>query len=539
MDFTNGLDANNGLGPDASAVTNKPWKTLAKLLGAAGMASGDTAYLAPGSFREVVTVAMTSAVAETMVLGDPGNAQGFKTSGGVLVPPGDVVWTAHLTDDLTAPSATANLTLAGRDFLTFQNIVFVGGSATTTIITATATSGANNNVYRDCAFLGIISATDLLRYDSAADVALNLTLDRCIFVTTGTAVNVRLTRPSAADFDYNVQVVNCIFYVSGTAVNVTSVGANAFNFGGVDVLNCDFLGCSSALVTPANTSTTIPCTIMNCLIYARGAALSANASGQITENYNLIAATTPRTNVSAGANSISGNPPATALLLEFGQDRFSGRRTRPFLTPMPGSGVLNFGSSGAPSVDCLNRPRPAGSGLAATPGILNAAGAYERPDTAAKETTTTDAGGVGLVIVGPGNHDIPIPVDATATTLTIRARYDTTHAATNKPQVTLLANAVIGVTTQTVTMTAAVDTFETLTIGPFTPTAKGIITIRLVSRSAAGGGKAFFDTLTGANVNPSDFAYFDAGEPLRAVNGTGASGSSGVRRLALTGGIVG
>ena len=42
VDFVNGLDANNGLGPDASDGTNKPWKTITKLLGAAGMASGDT-----------------------------------------------------------------------------------------------------------------------------------------------------------------------------------------------------------------------------------------------------------------------------------------------------------------------------------------------------------------------------------------------------------------------------------------------------------------------------------------------------------------
>ena len=62
LDFVNGSDANNGLGPDASHASNKPWKTLGKLLGASGFASGDTAYLSPaGPFREVVTVAMTSA----------------------------------------------------------------------------------------------------------------------------------------------------------------------------------------------------------------------------------------------------------------------------------------------------------------------------------------------------------------------------------------------------------------------------------------------------------------------------------------------
>ena len=117
VDFINGLDANNGLGPDASHATNKPWKTIAKLLGAAGMASGDTAYLSPaGPFREVVTIAMTSAASETAIIGDPGNAQGFNTSGGVLVTPADVIWTAYTTNDTTAPSATILLTLRGATF---------------------------------------------------------------------------------------------------------------------------------------------------------------------------------------------------------------------------------------------------------------------------------------------------------------------------------------------------------------------------------------------------------------------------------------
>ena len=48
VDFVNGLDANNGLGPDASHGSNKPWKTIAKLLGAAGMASGDTTTMSDG-----------------------------------------------------------------------------------------------------------------------------------------------------------------------------------------------------------------------------------------------------------------------------------------------------------------------------------------------------------------------------------------------------------------------------------------------------------------------------------------------------------
>jgi hypothetical protein len=50
----------------------------------------------------------------------------------------------------------------------------------------------------------------------------------------------------------------------------------------------------------------------------------------------------------------------------------------------------------------------------------------------------------------------------------------------------------IGVSEATATMTAAVDTWEQLSLN-FTPTAKGVVTVRFISRSAAGNGKAFFD----------------------------------------------
>src|ERR1051325_3311383 len=88
-----GSDSNNGLGPDASHASNKPWLTIGKALGASGIASGDIVYIAPGTYREVVTVNMTSATVETQVIGDPANAQGFKNGSGVLLAAGEIQWT--------------------------------------------------------------------------------------------------------------------------------------------------------------------------------------------------------------------------------------------------------------------------------------------------------------------------------------------------------------------------------------------------------------------------------------------------------------
>ena len=53
-------------GNNASAGTSPAtaWATLTKALGASGIASGDTVYVGAGTYRETVTVAMTSPTAE-------------------------------------------------------------------------------------------------------------------------------------------------------------------------------------------------------------------------------------------------------------------------------------------------------------------------------------------------------------------------------------------------------------------------------------------------------------------------------------------
>lgn len=123
------------------------------------------------------------------------------------------------------------------------------------------------------------------------------------------------------------------------------------------------------------------------------------------------------------------------------------------------------------------------------------AGCFERHDTAEKETTITDAGGVSIRLTGWADQAVAVPVDATSTTISIRAYYDADHGSTNKPQAILDANGEVGVTTQTLTMSVAAGNWETLTFTPQTPTAKGWVVVRLVSRSDVPIGHAYFDTL--------------------------------------------
>jgi hypothetical protein len=481
-----GSNSNNGLGPDQSHGTNRPWLTLAKALGAAGIASGDTVYIAPGTYREVVSVAMTSAVAETSIIGDPSNAQGFKDGSGVLLAASDVIHTAYLTNDTTAPSATATLSLAGRDFLTFQKIIFVGGSGA--VVSATTTN-STTIIFRECTFLNSGTGTTF-GYNGVADVAANWTIDRCLSVCFNFATHVDLSFPTSAIADYDVVFLlqNSIFMGGILGVTCATSAANSFKPGGVDALNCTFFGTSTAgfRTNSANMATSIPCTVNNCLITCQAAGITANAAGQIANpEYCRITANTALTNVTAGTGTITGL--TYAPMLEVGQASFMGRALRPFLSPTLSSPILGFGSTGVPSVDLLNIARPAGGAS-----LNNAVGAQERHNCWIRETTTVRTGSNALSCTGPGDHDFQVPVDATSTTISIYMRYDTTHSATNKPQMKVVNGEECGVAEATATMTAAVDTWEQISLN-FTPTRAGIVTIRLISRSAAGGGKCFAD----------------------------------------------
>jgi hypothetical protein len=494
-----GNDANNGLGPDASHASNKPWLTIGKALGAAGIASGDTVYIGPGVYREQVLIAMTSAVAETRVVGDPLNAQGFKDGSGITLAAQPVRWTAFTTDDKTSPAATATLRLAGRDYLTFEKIFFMGPNGNASVV-STTTGASTNITFRDC-FLysppGSSGARPVTIDTTGAPANTTLTwlFDRCDLVSVQSSViSITAVSSASADWDLGITIRNSKIYSpnGAGAVSGSKSGANAFAGGGVRVENCTFLGAS---LIAANTGwpTALPMGVYNCTIVASGTAIQATTLGQIVEDYNLIHAATARSNVTAGATSQTTWVP----LMEWGQSALFGFGVKPFFAPTFDSPMLGFGSDASVSLteDLLGRVRPSGPGITWA-NTSKAVGALELHDFGQQETSVVDAGSSAVKLTGPGDQAIYVPVDAVSTTITVRVRYDTNHGTGSKPQAILDANAKIGVSTETKTATVGVDTWESLVFSSFTATAKGVVRIRLISRSAAGNGIAYFDTLT-------------------------------------------
>ena len=142
----------------------------------------------------------------------------------------------------------------------------------------------------------------------------------------------------------------------------------------------------------------------------------------------------------------------------------------------------------ASATDFTGRSRP--NSLASA--VNNAPGYIERHDIAAKETGTVHTASNAINLTGPGDHDFAVPVDATSTTIAVYCQYDTNHGTTNPPQMTVTNGTECGVADATTTAPTTAGAWSQLSL-TFTPTAKGIVTIRLVSRAAAATGKAFFD----------------------------------------------
>lgn len=493
VDYANGNDANNGLGPDASHASDKPWKTIGKALGASGISSGDTVYLSPaGAFREVVTVAMTSATVETKVIGDVGNSQGFKTSGGATVAPGPVVWTAYTTNDKTTATDTTVLNLAGRSYLSFSHVMFVARNS------ALTSSDGTHNSFTDCSFISSTNPNpSLVQVVATFGTVLDWTFDRCLFSansnTNAGSLYVICTTGVGSDYDINIVVKNStLFSFSAAAtIRIVNSGTSANKGNGVKVKNCSFFGGSALVTANANLSTTYPSTIDNSIIYTGNTtALQATSAGQITESYNLIYAQTPRSNVTAGTGSVSNG--SYAALFHFGQERTWGGLLRPFAEPMPGSPWLGFGNDGTQtSYDGFNRPRPAG-GASASPAV----GAFERSNTFVADSSPIGAGDSAIKCTGPAYNEFLIPVPDRAITVSCSVKWDATYAGT-KPQLQLLANDRIGVAPETVTATGLSGSVETLTLSAFTPSANGdYVKVRVLSNDTNGSGVVQVDDFT-------------------------------------------
>jgi len=506
------VSATRGSDSTGTGTAASPWKTIGKAAGpspAAALSGPTTIYVEPGVYYEGFTLGLAPTSTNTLrIVGDCDGA-GF-AAGGYATPRVGIVEWAAWSDDANV-MAVPCLSATSKGFVTLERIKFIGGQGTGTYKgSCVSVVGGSGWTLRDCIFLATErnsnanSAVALI--GATGGGPMNHVVERCDLYSTAPYQSACLDLAAyeqAAEYDVNVAVRNCRLIPTcgnqGIGITVRSAGGSGGKLArGFLVEHCTVFGNGFAIrVYPgvAGKPLAAPNVVRGCLIQGTGTGIEAGDATHVAEDYNVLNAATPRTNVSVGANSAANVRPS----LDLGDGRLAGVPYRPYLEPIAGPLGTGRVPSGFPAVDLTGRARPEGLGSTSA-----ACGALERHDTGEPDATFADVGSAScLALRGPGSLERPVLVDPVPTTIRVKVRWDGGHGDAAKPRAVLLANPEVGLLAdQVVTATStggvgsAPNAYETLTFTPFTPTRAGAVMLRLVSRSASGSGAAYFDSIT-------------------------------------------
>ena len=271
-----GNNSNTGTGQSAGQA----WQTLTKALGATGIASGDTVYIAPGSYNESVTIGMTSATATTSVIGDPTAAQFTGITAG------PVLWTIY-TSVGASPTLTS-IIATSKNFLSFQNIVFDGGTV--------AFTTSRNLSFSKCQFTGTsLTSGNMLTVTSPTSTAMSLTVASCSFI--GGFTHIALTGQNVSD---STSISDCLFLgARQDQVNITNIQTSLIN-------NTHMVTGLSAGVYNTGGSVSFPSTVTNSLFYNLIFGIYSNTANAVTQSFNrIIACFSTLTNVATSVTTTS------------------------------------------------------------------------------------------------------------------------------------------------------------------------------------------------------------------------------------------
>ncbi len=279
-----GNNANSGTGP----ATNQAWQTIQKALGATGIGSGDTVYIAPGLYGEQVTIGGTYS-ATTYITGDPTASQFSGLSAGR-------VQIGAFSNLGTAALYTGN-TISGtsKNNLYFSSIEFLlsCGSSLSTYGISLQTS--QNNTFDKCIFQQTNNAgAHILNTSPPTSSALNLTVKNCVFIgSTVSTVGYLVVIIGQNVVSDTTSFINTIFqnHNTGMYLDTTTMSITNCTFVGLikgleqvgsrilTLKNSLFLGCSiGAQFTSSSSGTQTFCRYVGCGTSFSGASASATSS---------------------------------------------------------------------------------------------------------------------------------------------------------------------------------------------------------------------------------------------------------------------
>ena len=326
---TDGNDANTGLG----STTALAWKTVQKALGATGIGSGDTVYIAPGVYRENVTIAGTYTAA-TYIIGDPTAAQFAGVSQGL------VRLTNYLTTDTASPSGTIMYS-GNKNFLNISYLYFDGSAVMLNI------GNSNNTVVENCAFIGSsLTGSSGIQGSFNTGVTVNNTIRKCIFMTGSYGVYIAVGGGHTSDWSLGFTIQDCAFIgaspvtASTPAIIFTRTTGAANLAGGINIYNCYIQSAVQGITFDCG-NVTYPTNVRNCIITNCGTGIVGRGTTTNIQDYNrIIGCSTTLTNVATGANTVTVGP----LMVDIGMSQLFGLSAKQtWFSALPASLNIGFG----------------------------------------------------------------------------------------------------------------------------------------------------------------------------------------------------
>lgn len=423
--------------------------------------AGDTVYVGPGTYRELLTVDVSGSNGSPITY--IGDVTGEHTDG-----IGGIVRITGSNDDITATRANC-ITASSKNYRTF-----IGFSCdqVTTNNTAIAIASGTNWIIRQCTF-GHSLGTGI--FINGAGNA-NCTIEQCYFTGIANGLyGITIAHSSTISNSGHI-VANCIF-LAVRGIQISRVG-------GITVNNCSFLAGNYHVRVDTALAGGQTTTVRNCLFTnATSSALQGTSTSDITENYNnfyLNAA--DRTSTNTGANSTTYPPmfalPTLVPTLRYPQIMFGTLSEWSALRALAGQNMSTNDIHG------IERP---GSDSKKSWGAVQ----YVDPR---RDTNTIRTGTASLKLSDAGRHQMFVPTANVSTVFSCYVFWGADYAGT-KPQMVVKQP---GQSDTTVTATGSAGNWELLTT-TFTPAASpGYCVVELVSNNTAISGvyATYFDDLT-------------------------------------------
>ena len=384
-----GNNANTGTGP----TVGQAWQTLARIVQAGtAFTSGDTVYIAPGTYRQSITTTATYTSA-TNFFGDPTAAQ-FPG-----MTPGMVRITNRLINDNSAATSQQLWGGVTFDYINISNIYFDHSSTKGGIYYS---GSGNNSSIKNCIFFGNSETGGGVGGPPIWLISVkNVLIENCIVNRAYVAMYISTT----TDTNTNVVVRNCYINNTGSYGIWTNTGVG----GGLIMTNLLLSGTTgNAVYFQGTGNITSKSYITNSIFHICAGSVQGASATNIVEDYNRRINSGGNTTVPTGTNTVTDG----ATQYDFGHTSLFGLAVQKPFSSIIGS--VNSGTGLATYASTSDLYGQTWSGGAGVPDI-GAATAVQASGTSYYYPTERNA---SVVTIAPASTSQSIELYLGATGLT-------------------------------------------------------------------------------------------------------------------------